>query len=89
MQPFPLSVWLWTLLTRGEGGRAHNVGSDEALGIEETARRIAAHCSPPPDVTLAKTPPADASPARYAPSTQRAGAELGLEVRIGLDEGAG
>jgi len=80
-----LSVWLWTLLLRGQGGRAYNVGSDEAISIEETARRVASHCSPIPEITIAKTPPAGVLPSRYVPSIDRARAELGLEVRIGLD----
>lgn len=81
-----LSVWLWTLLLRGQANRAYNVGSDEALSIEQTARRVAAHCSPSPEITIAKPPPTGALPARYVPAINRAQTELGLEVRIGFDE---
>ena len=81
-----LSVWLWTLLLRGQSGRAYNVGSDDAVSIEETARRVARACSPAPEVVVALKAKEGVLPPRYVPSIQRARQELGLEVRIGLDE---
>jgi len=83
-----LSVWLWTLLLRGQGGRAYNVGSDEAVSIEETARRVA-NFFPSPEIIIAQTPKEGVLPSRYVPSIERARAELGLEVRIGLDDAIG
>ena len=36
-----LMVWLWTILFKGEACRAYNVGSEEAVDIATTARRVA------------------------------------------------
>ena len=35
-----LSIWLWTMLARGQANRAYNVGSDEAYTIAEAARLV-------------------------------------------------
>jgi dTDP-glucose 4,6-dehydratase len=84
-----LAVWLWTLLARGQSGRAYNVGSDESVTIRELAdavARAARTVGRSPIVSVAR--PADPSvpPARYVPSTIRAREELGLRVRITLDD---
>lgn len=78
--------WLWVMLVRGTSGRAYNVGSDEAVSIRELAERTARCVSPPPKVTVACVP-AGGPVQRLVPSIQRAGEELGLTVRINLDEG--
>ena len=36
-----LAAWLWTMLTRVDGCRAYNVGSDAAISIAELARAVA------------------------------------------------
>ena len=84
-----LAVWLWTLLARGQSGRAYNVGSEEAVTIRQLAdavARAARIIGREAAVTVAR--PADPStpPTRYVPSTYRAREELGLQVAIGLDE---
>jgi dTDP-glucose 4,6-dehydratase len=82
-----LSVWLWALLVRGEGGRAYNVGSDEDLTIAELANLVAEAERPKSKVAIAKAPRLGEEPHRYVPSIERARTELGLEVRITLQEG--
>ena len=81
-----LAAWLWTILLRGERGRAYNVGSEEAVTIAQLARQVAAAFTPPPKVTVARAPNADAAPQRYVPDCRRARDELGLEARIPLAE---
>lgn len=80
-----LAIWLLTLLLCGKPARAYNVGSDQAVSTHELARRIAA-CSPPGvQIDLRGSPgplPADT----YVPDISRAKAELGLEIRISLDD---
>jgi nucleoside-diphosphate-sugar epimerase len=82
-----LAVWLWALLVRGKNGRAYNVGSDEDLTIAELASLVAEAANPKSKVVIAKSPRLGAEPLRYVPSIVRARKELGIEVRITLQEG--
>lgn len=81
-----LTIWLWTLLFRGESQRVYNVGSEEAITIGELAHMVARFGEPPLSVLIAKTPTPGAPVNRYVPSTQRARCELGLRQHISLDE---
>lgn len=78
-----LVIWLWTMLLRGEAGRAYNVGSEEAHTILSLANLVAEVChAPAVDV---KEKPDPARPAeRYISSCRRALDELGLQQHIGL-----
>jgi dTDP-glucose 4,6-dehydratase len=81
-----LAVWLWTILFRGATCRAYNTGSDAEISIAELARTVAEILASGMPVRVAR----EASPGQprqaYVPSTQRAREELGLEVRVPLDE---
>lgn len=79
-----LAAWLWTILLRGRGGRAYNVGSDEDLSIFDLACRIAQprHL----EIIQAKHGLPGSAPTRYVPSIERAKQELGLKVCVPLDE---
>lgn len=73
-----LAAWLLTLLVKGRGGRAYNVGSDQAVSILQLAGTVAAIAGGC-EVVVAKRP--DGSPAqRYVPSIARARDELELDV---------
>lgn len=78
-----LAIWLWTILLRGQAGRAYNVGSDEAVSIGDLARLIAAGAVPPTTVRVLGTP-GSAPPERYVPDVGRARLELGLSASIPL-----
>lgn len=79
-----LALWLWTLLARGQGGHAYNVGSDQAIRIADLARLVAAQLAPPgrpaKPVRLAATPRDDGVSSIYVPAIGRAQTELGLAV---------
>ena len=78
-----LVIWLWTMLLRGEAGRAYNVGSEEAHTIHSLANLVAEVCHAP--AVHVKEKPDPARPAeRYVPSCQCAREELGLRQHIGL-----
>ena len=51
-----LALWLWTLLMRGESGRAYNVGSDEGMSIAEAAQLTAATLRPDLPIQIDGTP---------------------------------
>jgi nucleoside-diphosphate-sugar epimerase len=81
-----LTVWLWTILLRGEPGRAYNVGSENGLAIRDVAVAVAAQSTPRPAIRIeGRTQPGKA-PERYVPSTARARSELGLTAGVALDE---
>jgi dTDP-glucose 4,6-dehydratase len=82
-----LAIWLWTILFRGAAGRPYNVGSPEAISIADLAGRVAAEVAPGAGIQIARQPVPGVPPARYVPDTRRAETELGLRVRIPLEEG--
>lgn len=81
-----LAVWLWTILFRGQSGRAYNVGSEEAFTIREVAAAVAQAFHPARNVTVDKESVPGAAVQRYIPGTRRAQAELGLQTRINLND---
>jgi dTDP-glucose 4,6-dehydratase len=81
-----LAAWLWTVLVRGAPGRTYNVGSDEALDVAALAGTVADQFRPRPAVVVAKARVPGKPAERYVPSVERAKQELGLGVRVPLDE---
>jgi len=79
-------VWLWTILFRGQNGRAYNVGSEDAIDMGDLAAKIAGIFKPPLKVRIARRPQAGQSPERYVPSTWRARSELSLAQMVDLQE---
>ena len=82
-----LAVWLWALLLRGASGRAYNVGSDEDVTISELAHAVAEAGGGQNGVQISRPRIPGAQPTRYVPAIERARTELGLDVRIKLQEG--
>jgi nucleoside-diphosphate-sugar epimerase len=81
-----LTIWLWTILLKGESCRVYNVGSEEDVSILELANEVS-RCFPAPlDVQLAKAADPGKAPDRYVPSTKRAQTDLGLRQSFGLRE---
>jgi nucleoside-diphosphate-sugar epimerase len=80
-----LAAWLWTILLRGERGRAYNVGSEDAISIGDAARAVARAAGGSIDVTIARAP-GGGPPERYVPSTERARTELGVTMTVDFDE---
>lgn len=81
-----LSVWLWTLLFRGRGGEAYNVGSEHAVSILEAATAVRNALRPDAQIVVAQKPPISARPSRYVPSTEKARRELRLEQHISFTD---
>ena len=84
-----LAEWLWTMLLRGEQGRAYNVGSEEAISILDLARLVRTCAGTPNEIVVRGKKVEGAVPAQYVPSVARARSELGLAVRFGLSEAVG
>jgi nucleoside-diphosphate-sugar epimerase len=82
-----MAIWLWTLLFRGQSGRAYNIGSDESVSIAQLAKTVRQTVESRSAVELARKPDVSRPSSRYVPSIERAKSELGLKVRIPLVEG--
>jgi nucleoside-diphosphate-sugar epimerase len=79
-----LAIWLWTILLRGTPMRPYNVGSAEALTIQELARAVAQTFGPDLEIEVAHQPIAGRRAERYVPDVTRAEAELGLRPIVSL-----
>lgn len=86
-----LAEWLFAILNAGKVGRAYNVGSDQAISILQLAQRVRLIAGTDNQIEVLKPPkkelpPQKELPPRYVPNILRAQSELGLNVKIGLDE---
>lgn len=82
-----MAIWLWAMIARGLPGRAYNLGSPHGLSIRDLAEQVRFQVSPGSRVEVGADPLETTPPTRYIPDVGRAKEELGLEVRIPLDEG--
>lgn len=78
-----MAAWMLTLLAAGQGGEAYNVGSPEAVTVQEAAQQVAAQCPLRPKI--APTLPTTRMPgrSRFVPDVTRA-ERLGLSVHFDL-----
>lgn len=81
-----LAAWLWTILYRGKPCHPYNVGSEDAVRIDELANLVAGAVEPRVAVQVLSRPAVGRTAARYVPSTRRAREELGLQQTVGLAE---
>lgn len=81
-----LAIWLWTMLAKGRGGRAYNLGSDQAMSLERIARMVDERGEARAGLHIAQQATPGVPSQRYVPSTERATTELGLTVGIGLGD---
>jgi len=81
LHPADLVVWLLRILLRGQGGRAYNIGSDEAVTTAGLAHHIAYALGPKPEVVIQSLQPQGPQNI-YLPNITRARSELNLDVFI-------
>lgn len=81
-----LAHWLLTLLKRGQSGQAYNVGSDQAYSITELAHLVRDIVAPNKPVRIFGKVGANNEANLYIPNIQKARRELGLDVRVSLEE---
>jgi dTDP-glucose 4,6-dehydratase len=81
-----LVEWLFAMLERGRAGAAYNLGSDAAVSIRELAETVRETLGSPAPVRVLREPVPGTPPQWYVPDITRARRELGLEVRIPLQE---
>lgn len=81
-----LVEWLFAILQRGESGRPYNVGSDHAVSIRELAETVRDAMGSKSEIVVKGTPKVGEEPSVYVPSIERARSELGLEVKVSLED---
>ena len=81
-----LVEWLFAILERGEIGRPYNVGSDRAVSIRELAETVRTVLGSKSEIVVKGTPVPGAKPSVYVPNIDRARDELGLKVKVALED---
>jgi dTDP-glucose 4,6-dehydratase len=81
-----LTIWLWTILFRGKGSRAYNVGSQHDLTIAQLAGLVKTTLGSSHPIEIAQSATPGDPPSRYVPSVDRASTELGLHESWSLAE---
>ena len=81
-----LVEWLFAILERGERGRPYNVGSDREVSIRELAETVRTVLGSKSEIVVKGTPVPGAKPSVYVPNIDRARNELGLEVKVALED---
>jgi dTDP-glucose 4,6-dehydratase len=81
-----LVEWLFAILERGENRRPYNVGSDHAVSIRELAETVRRVLGSNSDIIVKGAPKVGEEPSVYVPSIERARSELGLEVKVSLED---
>lgn len=81
-----LAHWLMTILDQGESCRAYNVGSDVGVSMRDLAETVRRIVSPAKPIKITGAAALTGAGSRYLPSITRARNELGLAVRIDLDQ---
>ncbi len=82
-----LAIWLWTILFKGESCSPYNVGSEEAITINELANMVASCFQETIQVKVAKTPDPNKPLERYVPSTKLVREYCNLQMITGIKEG--
>lgn len=78
-----LSVWILSMLVNGKTSEAYNLGSDEAISIDELAKKIAGMTDA--TVHIQNISEGSLKKNRYVPSIAKAQNELGLQLNIDLN----
>ncbi len=82
-----LSIWLWTILFRGDPAVPYNVGSSTALTIAELAQTVMRATGANAGIEIAGNPISGVPSLRYVPATRLAEENLGLRELISVEEG--
>lgn len=81
-----LAIWLWTILLKGRSCQSYNIGSGQAITIEELAQSVALHFPVQPIVRIVIEKTQDSEPERYIPKVDFSLNDQKLKVWIGLNQ---
>lgn len=80
-----LVEWLFAILEHGETGQPYNVGSDKGLSICALAEKVRAVLGAQNEIKILGQP-TGAPPSVYVPIVDRVWRELGLSVKVSLEQ---
>jgi dTDP-glucose 4,6-dehydratase len=80
-----MAAWLWAVLTRGQPGRAYNVGSEEGLCILDLAERISNILGSNLDVSTRQQPQPGVAALHHVPNTSHTRLDLQLPAAMTLE----
>ncbi len=83
-----MTIWLWTILFRGQDGEAYNVGSDQAINLFDLAKKVAEASGAGVSVKRMREPQVGVAAERYVPGISKA-LGLGLRSKVSLEVGIG
>lgn len=81
-----LANWLITLLLKGKGGQAYNIGSSVGITISDLAALVRNILAPGKPIKISGNSTANTYRNRYVPSTAKAQEEFGLDLSYSLEE---
>jgi nucleoside-diphosphate-sugar epimerase len=81
-----LMEWLLSILVNGKSGETYNVGSDQERSIQSLASIVRTVAGTKNKITIQQHPDSTQLPTRYVPSTKKARTELGLTLKIDLQD---
>ncbi len=81
-----LAVWIWTILLKGQNGRAYNVGSDCPISIAKLAEELIRVFKRQKEIKILQTPDMTSLSPRYVPDVSRAMGELKLGMNYDLGQ---
>lgn len=80
------AFWFLRILTVGQSGDVVNVGSSNAISLEDLAKEVAKNFKPFPDVVFNTAPRSISRQEKLLPDTSHAQNEYGLSVFTSLDQ---
>lgn len=81
-----LAAWLWVILLNGQDGEVYNVGSQEHITIKDLASKINQYGPATKKDIIFDAASNIQKPSFYVPNVSKAKQDLGLDVRICLDD---
>ncbi len=77
-----LAIWLWTILFAGASARPYNVGSGNAVSIQELAEVVRSVVRPSAEIKVSRERNPKEPIRQYVPSVRRVQGELGLQEHV-------
>ena len=85
MYPSDMAWWLLNILVRGKTGMNYNVGSPEAITLQDLAEKIAGQFPKPPKIRSGLSKDTSLNVSRFVPSVDLAIKTLDLKITTNLD----
>jgi dTDP-glucose 4,6-dehydratase len=85
MYPSDMAWWILNILVHGTVGMSYNVGSPEAITLQDLAEKIAVQVPKPPKIRCGISDDKSLRSSRFVPNVDLAKSSLGLKITTDLD----